>query len=940
MVDLAAHLADLAKPAQNRPRRLTEGADGVFGPNAAHVQNNAPPPVNIHARIQCVGDGERLFVEVIRLSPVREHRVRTHAEHANTNQRCRQPHDPARSTASSTTEAPSAVHPGANSPNNETHFGRESCHRGRRCELHGRRGPDNQNRVQRRMCRLSRRALVPCPRPINPSRKRDGVWRTLFAGLPRQRAGASSCPALFLPFAKNQKCPQRATPTNTRRVAIQPGGGRTRRLDPRTDVICVAVQVSGSDPCPRTSITNSAPSVGEPLMSFQICLLPGRGQSGAALGAALLTTLLTSGVAQAADCPTVADPQGIVTAYPQQLDLPDYEKQIKHQLVLADNPLFAEQVAAGTLPPVADRVPQDALVSLPYQECGNYGGMLRGVSKALESGTSEILSWRQVNLVRISDDLTTLVPNVAKSWKWNDDFTSVTISLRKGHKWSDGAPFTADDVVFYIDDIIKNKELHDVVPSAWMVGGKPVEVTKIDTETFRFDFAAPYPGLLHFLATGGSYFAAYAPKHHYMSFLPAYNKKADEEAKAAGHEGWVQRFGLIWHKWKDAENITAHALIRPTLESHLIEFETNTQRRQYIANPYYFKVDTAGHQLPYIDRQHERFLDQELFILSILNGEVDVKTQTMSLNNYPVLKEGEVDGGYRVERPSGAYGPYIVFNQTIMDPGLRAVYSDVRFRKAMSMAINRNELNEVLWFDLGKPEQAVPIGVPFVTDADRNYLITHDPEGASALLDEMGMELGSDGVRTGPDGKPFTLLWEYTAQHNSSEFATLVADYWRRVGINVTVKEVTTQLMREKAAASSSDINMEWDVPYEPTMISQIDVYIPPYSDIGPLVGVPWRDWVGSNGASGEEPPAWVKQLFKLSEEWKTVLPGSERYLEIGAEMVKINLDNMVIIGTMGSLPRPLVVTNRLENVPKGWNVSHFNYGYDYPYRADQWFFQ
>ena len=361
-------------------------------------------------------------------------------------------------------------------------------------------------------------------------------------------------------------------------------------------------------------------------MTNQLDLPTGRISSTVLLSAIKFALALLPAVAFASNCPSVSDPQGITTSVPQQLNLSDYQEQTGQKLVLSGNPLFADQVESGKLPEVDMRVPEDALVSLPYMECGKYGGMLRGISKALESGTSEILSWRQVNLVRISDDLQTLVPNVAKSWEWNDDYSSITISLRKGHKWSDGHPFTADDVVFYIDDIIKNKDLHEVVPSVWMVGGKPVEVTKIDTETFRFDFAAPYPGLLHFLATGGSYFAAYAPKHHYMPYLLKYNPKADEEAKAAGSENWVQRFGLIWHKWKDAENITAHALTRPTLESHLIEVETNTQRRQYIANPYYFKVDTAGQQLPYIDRQHERFLDQELFILSILNGEVDIKT--------------------------------------------------------------------------------------------------------------------------------------------------------------------------------------------------------------------------------------------------------------------------------------------------------------------------
>ena len=662
-------------------------------------------------------------------------------------------------------------------------------------------------------------------------------------------------------------------------------------------------------------------------------------QRAATLSAAFFVSLAVSGAALAASCPSVGDPQGIKTTSPYQLDLPDYEAQIGHKLALSGNPVFASQVAAGLIPPVAERVPEDALVYLPYDDCGNYGGMLRGLSKALESGTSEILSWRHVNLVRLSDDLQTLVPNVAKSWEWNDDYTSITMTLRRGHKWSDGHPFTSDDVAFYIDDIIKNKDLHSTIPSVWTVGGKPVEVVKIDDQTFRFDFAAPYPGLLHFLATGGSYFAAYAPKHHYMPYHISYNPEADNEAKAAGHEGWVQRFGLIWHKWKDAENITPHALTRPTLESHLIEFETNTQRRQYIANPYYFKVDTAGNQLPYISQQHERFLDQELFVLSVINGEVDQKAQTLGLSNYPLLKENEANGGYHLQLPPGQNGPAIVFNQTHTDPKLRAVYGDVRFRQAMSLAIDRNELNEVLWFGLGTPEQALPLGVPFVTEADRNHMIAHDPEAANKLLDDMGMMRGADGMRLGPDGEPFTILWEYSLQFAfSSDFTTLIHDYWKAVGINVTLKEVTSQLTREKATNSSSDINMEWDVPFEPNLISQIDYYIPPYGDIGPLTGVQWRQWYDTGGETGEAPPDWVKRLFELSEEWKTVLPGSDRYLEIGTEMVRINLDQMAIIGTVANLPGPTVVSNNLRNVTQ-WTVQNYNYGRTYPFRADQWYF-
>ena len=678
-------------------------------------------------------------------------------------------------------------------------------------------------------------------------------------------------------------------------------------------------------------------------MLFSDWLRSGRTVYGAAmaatLGAALLVTLSVPNGALAAACPSVSDPQGITTSQPYQLDLADYETQIGRKLALNENPLFADRVESGALPPVAERLPEDALVYLPYDDCGSYGGMLRGLSKALESGTSEILSWRHVNLVRLSDDLQTLVPNVAKAWEWNDDFTSLTMTLRKGHKWSDGTPFTSDDVVFYIDDLINNKELHSVTPAVWTVGGKSVEITKIDDQRFRFDFAAPYPGLLHYLATGGSYFAAYAPKHHYMKYHIEYNPKADEEAKTAGFDGWVQRFGLIWHKWKDAENITPHALTRPTLESHVIEVETNTERRRYVANPYYFKIDTAGNQLPYIDRQHERFLDQELFVLSILNGEVDQKAQTVGLSNYSVLKEGEEKGDYYIQLPPGGTGPPIVFSQTHADPRVRAVYGDVRFRKAMSLAINRAELNDVLWFDLGKPQQALPLGVPFVTDADRNYMIAYDTAAANKLLDEMGMKRGSDGMRLHPDGEPFNILWQYALQFTgSTEFTTLVREYWMAVGINVTLKEVTSQLIREKATNSTSDINMEWDVPFEPNLISQIDFYIPPYGDIGPLTGVQWRNWYDTDGTTGEEPPAWVKRLFELAEIWKTVLPGSDRYMEIGREMVRINLDNMVIIGTVAELPGPTVVSNKLRNVTE-WTVQNFNYGRTYPFRPDQWYF-
>ncbi|WIY27345.1 ABC transporter permease subunit [Parasedimentitalea psychrophila] len=150
------------------------------------------------------------------------------------------------------------------------------------------------------------------------------------------------------------------------------------------------------------------------------------------------------------------------------------------------------------------------------------------------------------------------------------------------------------------------------------------------------------------------------------------------------------------------------------------------------------------------------------------------------------------------------------------------------------------------------------------------------------------MKMAANGKRLHPDGEPFNILWEHAVQFGGESFTPLVADYWRAVGVDVTMKEVTSQLSREKAKASTRDINMEWDVPFEPNLISQVEYYIPPYSEGSPLVGQQWGNWGTTNGAAGEEPPAWAARLFELGKTWKTVLPGSDAYIKIGAEMVEL----------------------------------------------------
>jgi peptide/nickel transport system substrate-binding protein len=650
----------------------------------------------------------------------------------------------------------------------------------------------------------------------------------------------------------------------------------------------------------------------------------------AGLGIALMAS------ASAANCPTVADPQGVKPAFLQQLDLDEFKKQTNKSLTFTGNPMFAERVKSGELPPVAERLPAEPLVVMPYDECGKYGGTLRGLARKYESGTSEILAWRQDNMVRIADDGKTIVPNVAKSWKWNADFTEITLTLRKGHKWSDGAPFTADDVTFWANDIINNKDIHKAVPAPWDIG---IRAEKIDETTVKLIFAKPYPAFLNYNAGIGSYFTIFEAKHFLAPMHIKYNPKADEEAKAAGFDNWVQRFTKFWNKWKDATTAIPEGVKIPTLESHIMVAPLTTQRRNFEANPYFFKVDTSGQQLPYIDKHNERFLNSELWPLEIMNGNVDQKSQNMPLVDYPILKENEVKGGYTLRLPPGAFSPPLFFNQTHKDPELRKIYADVRFRQAMSLAMNRDELNEIMFLGLGKPRQAVPIGASWVTPEQENYLTEYDPKRANALLDEIGLKKGADGMRLRLDGKPLVVLWEYTTQYTyTPEFPTLIAGWWKDVGVQVITKEITTQLHREQASVNNYDIHMGWANPFEPVIIADIAPMVIPFEPLSPKF-IPWRDWLDNNGTQGDEPPAWAKRLHALGKEWPTVVPGSDRYLELGKEMVKIHQDNLIIIGTVGSIPITNVVSNKLGNVPK-WTISSYGYGYSYGARADQWYFK
>ena len=631
---------------------------------------------------------------------------------------------------------------------------------------------------------------------------------------------------------------------------------------------------------------------------------------------------------------TVANMMGLESDWPQQFELAEFETKADCELAYTGNPLFND------LPPVGERLPEEPLVVVPYEDVGSYGGRLNGVSFAPESGTSDILSWRHVNLVRYSDDLQTIVPDVATSWEWNDDFTQITFTLRKGHKWSDGAPFTVDDILFWWEDIKLNPDLTPELPGYFIFGGEPMKFEKIDDTTFAISFNAPAPGFLVWVAH--SYIQLWQPKHFLSQFHIEYNSAANDLAEEDGYDDWVGLFRSYYHDWKDSY----HRLGVPSLESHVLSEET-TEIRILVANPYYFKVDTAGQQLPYINEHYESFItDKEVINLKIIAGEIDLKMQAVDLMSYSVYKENEATGNYTVQLPPAGFGQGVVYilNVTHKDLVLREILADVRFKQALSLAINRDEINEVAYLGLALPMQGLPADpatVPFVTDEMASYMTDFNPDEAAAMLDEMGLEKNAEGWRLRPDGEVVTIYMEYAQQGGPVLVHELVKEYWEAIGVKVELKEVSTEAYRTRTLQNDHDLSV-WvnDNTAAPTLIGDPQRFYPPFiTGLAHFTGGPWYEWWQSGGTEGEEPSSWAIQMRDLALEWTSLLPYSNEWFDLGAQLVQLHLDNMLAIGTVGSSPGPVIVHNRLGNTPQ-LSVALWDYYWQFPFRVDQFFIQ
>jgi peptide/nickel transport system substrate-binding protein len=577
-------------------------------------------------------------------------------------------------------------------------------------------------------------------------------------------------------------------------------------------------------------------------------------------------------------------------------------------------PFLAEKVRLGELPPVEERLPKNPLVIIPPDQNGPYGGTwTRFADGPRDIGVVEA-RFAYEGLVRWDPMGQEVIPNLATHWEIADSGRVYTFWLREGVKWSDGQPCGVDDLVFWYEDVLKNDEITPVIPRDFKRGGETMKFEVLDSSAIQFRFAEPNGLFLQKMATGRSYEMLRYPAHYMKQFHPKYAAILDLESLAneAGFDMWTQLFQDKFD-WRNPEI--------PRLWPWVVVDPPPARPSALQRNPYYWKVDPDGNQLPYIDRMTFEIFDIETINLKAINGEMGMQARHLQFQNYPLFMEGREKGDYRVVHWLNGSGgtTNIALNLNHKDPVMRKIINDHRFRKALSFALNRQELNDADFFGIGKPRQASPPPTsPFYDAAYESAYIEYDPEEAIRLLDDMGLRTNEDGMRLRPDDDPLFLHIETSSRNN--RVLELVAGYWKDVGVNAEVKDEARQLFYERKRGMMHDVGV-WGGSDE--QIAVLDPrWLIPFSDES-IHAVDFARWFSTDGKRGEEPTGDIRRVIELFwEVERTVDTGSQ--IRLMKEIIDLNRKNLWVIGTLGEVPVFYLVKNSFRNVPEvamdGWS--------------------
>ena len=573
-------------------------------------------------------------------------------------------------------------------------------------------------------------------------------------------------------------------------------------------------------------------------------------------------------------------------------------------------PMLADMVAAGELPPVCERLPANPLVIetgtlQPAEnlelEIGKYSDQLVKAGTWGFEPTRQPL-WETSNLGLDFQPAILEVPVV------NEDNTEFTFKIREGLKWSDGVPVTTEDIQFTFEDVIFNEEIFPNLPLMFRTSGSsdgsPITWEIVDEYTFKVFFDAPYGAFLDMLGQNelSGYERILKPKHYLQQF---HIKYADEAELAAmleeeGLTDWYELFNMKDHRGWDV--MVTSKMDTPSLNPWIAELNEGG-RIVAVRNPYYFEVDAAGNQLPYFDRiVGVSAPEGSSALLMAMAGEVDFGGGGWA--DIPLMLENQGDTYTVAFWPdNGSRGFYL--NLTLDDPVWREIVLDIRFRQAINMAIDREEINEDVYAGTGTITTVVPS--------------EYDPDGANALLDEMGLtERDGDGFRLRPDGETFLIEVDLGPWAEYFDPLPFIADHLKQVGIKVDYKQIDPNLLWERLAANEIGGRYDWNRA-NTWGLRHNHGYLP-LDSWAPL----WVDWVGTGGETGEEPPDWIKELYTIGEEIMATAPGTAEADAAADKLYDWYYENIPYFIVIDGPVYPPMINNRIGNVPTG-GYGHAN---------------
>ncbi len=584
--------------------------------------------------------------------------------------------------------------------------------------------------------------------------------------------------------------------------------------------------------------------------------------------------------------------------------------------VYVETPSLQAEVAAGRLPPVAERLPATPMAAGAGRQGivpGRHGGDLRVLyGRPQDTRLITVMGYSRLVILNPSYEF---VPDILESVTVEEG-RIFTFKLRRGHRWSDGHPFTSEDFRYWWEDVANNQDISPSGPPIVVrVNGALPVVEFPDAETVRYSWAMPNPFFLMALA-GPSPLYIYRPAHYMRQFHARYADRArlQTTVRERRARNWAQLHNRLDNLYR-ADNPEL-----PTLDPWVVTTPPPADRFVFVRNPYFHRVDAAGHQLPYIDRIVMNIADGRLIPAKTGAGEADLQARSLSFANYTFLRQASRRNDFQVHLWRTARGAHLALfpNLNVRDPVIRALVRDVRFRRALSLATNRREINQVVYFGLALPGQNTLLPAsPLYNAAYRNAWAQFDVAQANRLLDEMGLtQRDSRGVRLMQDGRPLEIIVESPGEDTEqTDVLELVHDTWMQAGVKLYTRPSQLQVFRNRVYSGQSMMTISTGIEnglVTPAMSPQ--EFAP--TEQTQLQWPSWGQFVETQGTSGEPIDIEAaRELQRLNADWRDALSDADR-VRIWRRILEIQAEQVFTIGLIADVRQPVVISNSLRNVP------------------------